>query len=101
MKCKAAWKCEACGFCLDCFNGSMCPITKTLHESPRKRKITHRVNPKTRAENLARKTSRAARNLTRLYPEHQTAFALNTSEPETIFDQSNLPVGQTKIKEVI
>jgi hypothetical protein len=109
MKCKAEFRCKSCGYCLECSEGAMCPVDGIIHVAPKKNKkpreestkIINRVQKKARPENEGSNRPRAPRNLARLYPEHQPAFVLDIDETETNFDQENLPVGQTKIKEVI
>lgn len=43
MTCKAKWRCEACGFCLDCTAGLRCAATGKVHRRPEPKKFIHRV----------------------------------------------------------
>lgn len=99
MACKAKWRCESCGFCLDCTAGSKCPATGISHRRPEKKKFINRVQRSSKSPERPPSLSRAARNTGWRYHEAQLSMWPSQRGPGSLETEIKLPVGNQFKKE--
>lgn len=96
--CKAKWRCESCGFCMDCWAGIPCPITKLHHKRPEPKTFINRVQKKARGTKRAPMRAQAPRNLAKAYVDRQLSFASIANEPRNESEILVLPIGRNHKK---